>query len=255
MSAQQHANLDKEDLEFYLETKKSIDNILDQKIISLTKHHHPSEIEVKKLTEECEKQYFENMTKRIENDVALHTHTIVLVIEELKESNPLLYKKFNNISKLTESGELNKMIADCKSIKDFKNFTKNLLTLSEDDKNEIYKIGSKWFESDCFDKALSCFYFLSVIEPTNVTYWISRGMAQQNLGKYIDAINSYYRVISLAPEYFLSYLQIIECTILNEQLDIAKQLLENIMKEVDPKEYSNNQTYVSKINDFKKILL
>jgi tetratricopeptide (TPR) repeat protein len=173
--------------------------------------------------------------------------------EQLKVDNVNLFEKFNSTSNDINEEQLNENLKLCKTKEDVEKLFP--IPFSAEEIKELYELGKKHFENKYFEKALLYFHFLVTIDQLNVTFWISKAATEQNLMNYEGAISSYVIITKLKPGYFMPYLLIIDCLILNNQLVEAKQNFEGILNSVDPEEYSNNDVYVSKINDIKEILI
>jgi len=197
-------------------------------------------------TKETEDVFFKNMVAQLEKFVQESTP----FIEQLKVDNPTLFKNLTTTQVNIEA--IQKKIADCKTTEDFKKIYNN--PLNSNDLAVINQLGEKWFNENQFEKAHHYFFFLSAVDPANADVWIAKGMAEQNLSHYEEALGSYSMAINLSPTYLLPYLQIIDCLILSKKIDDAKQLFHFLEKEIDPKQYSENPFYVSKVNTIKEHL-
>ncbi len=230
-------NFDKEDLIFFSSIKKQIDELTDQEII--LKQKTSQKIDRKSIRDKKEREFLDNLNTLLQN-IALQCSGLG---EELKKDNIQIYEKLKSFCSDKES--IIEKYKDYSSIKELKNQCKNLL--SQEELKNLAEIGAQHFDQNRFNEARLYFLFLSVLEPFNANHCISKGMAEQNMKNYDEAIASYFMAITLDSTQLLPYLEIIDCFILSNRIDEAKQIFSQIEKEVHPNEYADNPFYASKI--------
>lgn len=199
----------------------------------------------KKLEEKHEIEVFDWIQKEIEKIAA----ELNIFLDQLKEDDIDLYKKIKSAQLTPE--QMKEKYKDCKTVEDFE---KKGVSLSEEEIRKIDELGKKWFDLNEFEKALIYFHFQAIIDFSNVDNWVAKGIAEQNLGRYENAIQSYYMAAHLNPSYFLPYLLIVESLILNKKLEEARLLYFGLINEVNADEYKDNEFYLSKINTLNNIL-
>jgi tetratricopeptide (TPR) repeat protein len=204
--------------EFLLEVKKEIDELVDREIFLKSKSAHPID----------EQAIWRAKAGKVINDYA------TCLDDWIKQGLPLgeLLKK--------DSIEIYEKLKSSAG-------RKNLLTPQEI--KELTAIGSSYFEKKQYDKARLYFILLVFLDPSNAHYYFLKARAEQNMKHYAEAIGSYFTAISLDPKPLLPYLQIIECLILNKNIQEAKQIYASLEKHVH-----QSAAYESKIKTIKNYL-
>lgn len=225
--------------------KQEIDKKIDEKAMALSKQGQV--IDPKKIKEECERQYFSSLVQFF-GDLS---QQMVSFFHQIAQDNPEIHRKLMEAGKDAETSMAS--LASCKTLNDL-NKLLPAWNLTEGEFEELYKLGKKWFEDDQFDKALFYFVFLTVNHPDSVENWLLKGMCEQNLGKYQEALSSYSELLQLNPGYALCYLQIMDCLILYGRLPEAKQCYALFMANTNPSDYSQDEFFVSKLKVIEQIL-
>jgi len=236
----------KEEQKFFTAIKTAIDHEVDAKTISLAKSNQP--YDKAKIKAQCEKTFF----SQIQHEWEKIAEKLSPFFLQLKHDHPDLLNKMqegvpSSVEKLTES------IKNCKKLSDFNKLSPTSKLTAEEIK-ELNRTGRKWFREHAFDKALSYFLFLITCDPNNVENWLAKGMAEQNLTNYDDALISYSTVLNLAPDYALCYLQIIECLIHKKQWEAAQQCYSAFVENTKPEEYRHDAFLTSKVKNIELFL-
>lgn len=236
----------KEEEEFFTAIKMAIDHEVDEKILNLTKLNQP--FDKKKIKEQCEKRFFSNVQHEWEKEA----EQLVPFFQLLQQDHPHLLEKLQGFTPSSKE-DFTESIKKCKHLADFNKLSPASQFTAEDLK-ELYNAGKKCFKEEAFDKALAYFLFLVSCDSKNPENWIAKGMAEQNMEKYDDALLSYATVLNLVPEYALCYLQIIECLIHKKQFDAAKQCYSAFMENTRPEEYSQDTFLITKVKSIESFL-
>ncbi|MFI0434234.1 MAG: hypothetical protein ACH350_00720 [Parachlamydiaceae bacterium] len=228
---------------FYFLIKNEIEEMIDVKLHSLYQKNPVETINVKKIEEECKNQFFDQLGEILEKSVKACTE----FYEVLKLDDPDLFDSLQG-----EFKAIARNVATCRSIHDLTQLKH--LSFSEKDENIIYAMGLKHFKEEQLDKAYLYFSFLTLIDAENAHIWLARGMVEQNLGRYQEALSSYSSSASLAPENLIVYFQIIDTLLLMKHHDEAKRVYETFMQEVDPELYSHHSLMISKLEKVRSYL-
>ena len=242
----------KEENRLFLSIKEYIDSAVDNELVTLNKNglmttKENSERFNDEIRKKHENKVFDLIQHEIENDAKL----ITSFFNQVKVDDIAIYEKL--IENQLDEETVNKKLQACRTVEDFSELYSN--PLSTENLQQLNEIGKKWFNNGAFDKALFYFHYLVTAEPKNVDNWLSKAITEQNLTKYQEAIQSYFIVIDLKPEYLLSYLQVIECLILNNQIEEGKIFFTNLIGVLETIDYSENELYVTKIKSLNDFLL
>ncbi len=109
--------------------------------------------------------------------------------------------------------------------------------------DRVYKVSVNHCTAGNLDKAFLCFNWLCLFDPKNPRVWFMKGMTEQSLKRYPEALLSYYQVISLDTDFINVYTQLMNCLILMGDLVSAKEIYKTFTKQVDPKIYANDRTF------------
>lgn len=242
-------NEQENELEFYLGVKAFVDQNVDSEVMTLSQTNQ--KIDIASITKKCEERFFSDLGKEIEDLVG----QLPSFFRQLELDNKIIYDKIYNqlvgLSKTSE--EFTNLIKSCITFKELNNLS-SAFVLTPEDLKKLYDQGKNWFTEEDYNKAFLYFLFLTSIDSQNAENWIARGMSEQNLGRFNEAIATYMIVIKLDPDYLLNYLQIIDCLILNKQLNEASQLYSTFMREIDPTDYSDSPFLLSKLEGIKNFI-
>lgn len=216
-----------------------------KKIIDETKHakihlHYEKKgegIDSEKIEEECSSQFFDALTNTFFDSIAM----CKIFFEYLQKDNPLLYVKLER-----ELIPLSAKLTGCKTMHALLELSRH--ALARGDQESIYSLGLKHFQEEYFEIAHLYFTFLSLIDSQNPEIWLIKGMAEQNLEKFQDALASYSSAISLAPGNLVTYVQMMELLLLMKRYKEAYHVYETFLREIDPDHYVKNSFMTSKLN-------
>ncbi len=237
---------DEEDISFFSTIKKEIDALTDKEVIALSKISQ--KIDVEAVHKKNATLFFNSVTAMLEK-CATQCNPF---FEQLKKDDSNLYEKLKNSAKDDTEETLIKKMSDYKTMKDLKKKYEHLLTTEE--LKKLQTIGENWLNTRQFDKAHLYFIFLSIFLPSNVDIWIFKGISEQNMMNYDEALQSYLTALTLDSTRLLPYLQMIDCLILNKKTEEAKQLYSALETEVHPNEYAAYPSYIKKLESIKQFL-
>lgn len=228
----------------FLSIQNEIEGMVDNKLHTLYQKGPVGRIDAKRVEVECKNQFFGDLSEVLDKSI----QGCAEFYELLKHDDPSLYEHLNK-----ELTPLSEKIGECQSIHDLIKLDK--VSISQEDQKKIYAIGFKYFKEELLEKAYVYFIFLTLIDPENHHIWLARGMAEQNLGKYADALSSYSSSISLSPGHLIAYLQMMDTLLLMREYDAAQQVYDSFMREVDSEIYSDNSVIVSKLSVVRSYLM
>lgn len=231
-----------EEIAFYTATRKTIDDLINKQMVEAS--IHSKKVDKIAIQTECE-EFFFNEFKRYLFQVNEDMEKFYKLIET---DNPKLFEK---MSKTAE--EMVPKLQTCKTFGDLLNLGKDN-PLSKGDIEKLYGRGLEWFEKSDFEKAYLYFSFLTMMDGKNPEMWFVKGMAEQNLNKLGEALNSYAMTITLDPRHIPPYIQLMDCLILANQLEKAEECFNNFMHEVDPKIYAKDEFIKSKLKNIEDFL-
>ncbi|MES2199741.1 MAG: hypothetical protein V4489_06200 [Chlamydiota bacterium] len=237
-------NFDEEDIALLSALNKEIDELTDKEI--LLRYKTSQDVNTKEIRVKKEKEFFDNIKVQLEKFVT----QCIPFGEQLKVDDMQIYEKLK--AGALDEETLKKKLSDYTALKELKKATMAILTGEE--LKKLTEIGKKHFNDGHFDKAHLYFLFLSAMDASNADIWLCKGMAEQNLQSYTEALQSYFTAITLDPTLLLTYLQIIDCLILNKSIEEAKQFYSVFQNEISPHEYSDDPFYISKVEAIKQHL-
>jgi len=203
---------------FFSSIKSAVDLDFQNQINQLSKLNIP--INPKEIRERCEKKFFANIEKELSKTAELNKQFLALIRED---NLPLFDKIIETFSKISRSEEeLNEKIRSFKKLADFESLNPD--TLSQEEIKEIHQLGNKWFESGDYDKSLLYFTFLSAVDSKNQEVWLAKGMSEQNIQRYEEALASYSVVLNLDPSVLMTYLLVMECLLSVSKISEAEQI-------------------------------
>lgn len=246
MSETNQNNYTPDDKEFFAGVKAVIDRSVDEKIMSLSKTKQP--IDKAAITEQCTKDFFTGVAHEWEKMAV----QLAPFFPQLQHDNPEIFNKLRSALPPSEEAYI-QSIKNCKSLRDFTALSPGTHLPTEDLKT-LYEIGRKRFQENAYNKAIPYFLFLISCDPKNPDYWLAKGMAEQNLGKYDEALLSYYTVLQIDPTYALCYLQVMDTLIFKGQIDAAKQCYSAFIENSRPEEYSDDPFFVAKLKKIETLI-
>ena len=93
---------------------------------------------------------------------------------------------------------------------------------------------------------MGSYVFLSFVDELNADVWLLKGMSEQNMQRYEEALQSYFTSVKADPTVLLSYIQIVDTLLLSGKVDEARQVYSTLQAEIEPSEYLNYPFYASK---------
>lgn len=100
--------------------------------------------------------------------------------------------------------------------------------LSEGQANAIYAAAYHLSERGKHDQACALFALLGMYEPQEPKYAHATGMCFRRMGQYEQAIPLFARAMALRPNDYAPAFQLVECMMLLNKRNEAKELLEMI---------------------------
>lgn len=221
-----------------IEVKKAIGKLVNDKVVEAKAKGITPDLSVIEM--ECEEQFFDEFQHQIE----LASENTVQFLNQLKADEPVLFEKIRKDFSIkvpkVEQGCPVPFNEDDLSIGDPH-------PLTSEEVQHFYQRGLDWFDQEDYDKAFLYFSFLTFNRPDDPEMWFVKGMAEQNLLRFDEALISYGRTISLNPQSLLPYIHIIDTLILAQELDKAKEFYEGFIREVKPEDYADNPIVRAKL--------
>jgi tetratricopeptide (TPR) repeat protein len=143
-------------------------------------------------------------------------------------------------------------LSKCKNVRALLRLTEHAFSPHEIKK--IQQMGLKHFQNQHIDQAHLYFTFLTMIDSENASIWLAKGMAEQSLEKFEEALVSYSNALTLLPQGIVTYIQIIETLILMKKIEQAQQVYDIFVKEIDQNLFAHDEFLVSKVNGVKEFL-
>lgn len=225
------------------EAFSQIKKIIDERVFAKMSKPGAQTANINDVEKECQAAVFNELKKTISEQFEVITpFARQLALDDIN--------LFNSIKSKTNQTEILELMNSNK-IEDLKNYP---AVLSSDDLDAIYNLGYKWFQSNEYDKALLYFSYLSLLDGLNSSVWKMKGMTEYHLQKYYNALRSYVLAINYNPTDLISYIYIIYCLILTQQIEAAKQVYEDFSKEIDPDVYMDNSEIKEKLKLIKQFL-
>lgn len=237
------AKLSHEEAEFFHQVDEQVDEKVHGKIRKQHKHGH-QKIDEKAIEEECAQEVFQELQKPVTEMI----HTGEQFFKQLKHDDPHLYVEFGH--------ELEVKGVDLQKVTDFDAFVEYWNQHQIDPKMlyKIYQIGERHYVSREFEKAHLYFTWLCAADAKSPQMWFVKGIVEQSMKKFGDAVASFCQVITLDPTIVNVYTQLMNCLILMGELEAARQVFDIFSKEIDPKDYKNDNFITNNVNSIKEIL-
>lgn len=212
------------------EMKKMIDEEIDKRVlekINALQNAHTPNIDAAKIEKECRDELIKEVIRQVKED----EKKIPEFFQQLQLDNPKLY-------------EVLKLRADqsmANSVEKFK------ITLDKDELEKLLSLGRKWFVEDDYNKAFLYFCFITLADPKNADAWLKRGMAEHNLQKYDNAMQSYASSLMIDPRSLLTYINLMNSLILANRIEEAKQIYDDLAPDLDPSFFTNGSDIANKL--------
>lgn len=220
--------------EVLTDIKYQINSIINRKILE-KKLREKSAKSVLEIEKESEEEFFNDLTRKLENDVA----DMDLFLRQLEIDHPKILEK------------IKVKIAPVKTLNDLLLLPTPNTLLDKSDIHDLYALGLDWFYQEAYERAFLYFSFLAFVEPKNSDIWFIKGNVEQRLGKLKEALMSYYRTIHLNPTHLLPYIHIMETLIQLKQLELALKSYNAFIQEVDPSIYAKNESLKKQLASIK----
>lgn len=219
-----------------------IDRLVNLKVQSLSKSSLP--IDEDKIRAECELSVFNQLKNEFHKEF---DHTIMFY-DQLNKDNTNLYHRI--IEEMTEN------IVGSEKNKSFKDLmAASYVKPKKEDLDKVEQIAYSWFEKQHWENASLYFYYLSQVDKDNPIQWLMSGMCQHHLGKFDQALKSYFIATSLAPQNTVAHIQLMRCLIAANHLDMAKQYFAQFLNEFNVEELKKDKYFNSEIEGIKNNLI
>ncbi len=171
----------------------------------------------------------------------------VEALDVLKTDHLVLYNKIIEVFKnvYINEEESIKKLKSCKRWHDFKKLMPVIFPPSLID--EIFAIGEDYYCREDFNRARILFSFLILISSKNPIFWLIKGLSEQNIERYDEALVSYHQAIQFDPTLFLTYLHIIECLLILSKTNEAMQVYGIFINEINKEDYENEEIVMLKL--------
>lgn len=207
---------------------EQINEMVDKKIM-LRSGKSQLPINRKEIEKECEREFLKQMESSLEQS----TTTCKIFYDYLMHDSPGLFavvtERLNAIK--VES------IEDILNIGQFAPEEKILVKIKE--------MGFEFLNKGEYPKSYYYFSYLTLVQPNNPQVWFLKGMAEHNLTKFTEALQSYDKAIELAPHYIAAHIHRLNCLLAAQRSQEAKKHYEQFMLDFDSREYAGNE-FVSK---------
>lgn len=126
-----------------------------------------------------------------------------------------------------------------------------VLNISEDSQKTFNKIVEHFINENRFDDAKDVQAFLLAINPNKVESWLNLGFCQYNLGRYEEAIESYYVVTQKDEDDIRAYYFIAVCYLQLGQTDQANEIADELLKVLHREDPSS--IWIERIENLKRL--
>lgn len=232
-----------------------VTTLVDQEVVALNNRPLSGGLVSKKMIEDTRTKHENKIFDLLKVELEKMCIQSVSFILYLQEDDNELYQKLTEAleSKQFDAESFNTKLKQCKSKKDFEEIVVKPFTSEELQK--VCDYGKKWFEQNEFEKAQAYFQYLIGMDPSNADYWLFKGMTEQALTNYEEAIICFTKIVDLKPDYLMSHLLIVDCLISNDQIQEAKEYFNQVLNIVSEDEYADDELFVSTINSLKETLM
>lgn len=242
-SMPKQSTLNREEVDFFQQIKELVDEKVQAKIHE--EKHLRHKIKDKVLIEkECADALFHKM----EAPLLQTMQNVELFHDHLEKQHPELFSQIKH--------HFQKEIEELKKIRSFHQIVEygKKKKMSPALLNKVYEVGANHCTARNLDNAFLCFTWLCLFNPQNPKVWFMKGVIEQNLKKYPDALLSYYQTLSLNADFINVYTQLMNCLILMGDLTTAKNIYKKFTHEVDPKTYAHDEGFCENMKCIKEIL-
>lgn len=235
------SEISEKELSFYHLLDEEISERVNQEI-EVKIHHGSTEIDEAGLREKYTKQVFQELNNPIESII----REIIRFYDLLKEDDLEIYEEV----KLAGGNDQNIDANDFSNLIN-RGTEKNV---SDELLKKVYEIGVRHYSSSDFEKALPYFTWLCAKDPKNLQMWFMKGIVEQNLQNYQQALVTYNYIITLDSGFTPVYAQLINCLILLGNLDEARTIYESFIGEVDQSSYAGDISFIENLKIIKEVL-
>lgn len=230
------AKYSEKEIALFQQIRNSIEDCVYKKINSM-RNEKKTASDINVIERECEASFF----KEFEAQIKIEQNNCSEFFDQLHQDNTQIYEK---IKMHAEQGLRNPNLKEikCQAIP------------SSEELAEVYQLGIDWFNKNDFRNAFLYFAYFSIIDSENANAWLARAMTEQNLKRYEDALKSYAISLALNPDNLMTTLNTMNCLILAEHLEEAKQIYEEFTRNVNPIDYEGNDEITSKLTMIKKYI-
>lgn len=206
------------------------------------RHHH--KIDEEAIRKKCAKEVFHEIEEATKSAYT----SVIAFFDLLKLENAHL---FDQIEKQSAS-----VLESTKDATNFHEFFEQGKMRKIDPKllEEVYTMGLHHYQKKQYDKAYLYFNWMSMVDPSNPQAWFNRGVAEQNLHKFNEAISSYLHLLSHFPRYMPAYAQLMNCLLIVGKLDTAKQVYEEFTHLFHAKDYDADKPFAENLARIKSAL-
>jgi len=206
-----------------------------------TGHHKIDEAGIEK---QCTTEFFSEFEGQVSQSCKYTDDFLAL----LKHDDAKLYEQLSH--------KIEHYSADFEKVKNFHDLVKfgKHLKFSEPMLEKIFQIGTHHYKTGHYQNAFLYFNWLCSVEGDNPQMWFLKGVVEQNLERYNDALISYYGVIALHQDFIPVYTQLMNCLLLMGNKKAAKEVYDIFTKNVDPSAYKHDKTFVENLHCLKDVL-
>ncbi len=205
--------------------------------------HHP-----KKSKKEIEKECCEQTFDETQGALAMLLETFIRFYQVLKQDNPKLFETITE-----ELAATSELLKDNMSFHELIELA-NKHPVDEQAKHQVFLIAKRHFKEAEYEKAFLYFSWLCSSDATNPEMWFLRGLTEEHLKQYEEALASYHQAIATDPSYTKVYPQFMKCLIAMGKTPIAKKVYHEFLKTVDPKLYAKDHVFCKELAELKKRL-
>lgn len=240
--------------------KAEIDKRVLIKIQWLEKSHHNAKIDPKKIEKECIQELVLGMEPQFENNSKI----LINFKERLKEDHPDLYKqliewqakqaagdRIEDLLKSQKSGEMT--LEDIATLLGIDNDPSSKV-FTDQDLDILFNIAKNWFSKNEYSRAYDYLVSLTILSAQSSEVWLMRGIIEQHLGKFDNAIESYFKAILYDPNDIKIFINLMNCLILANKLEQAKAVYDKFKLEIDPSMYSHDEQIAKGLESIRKFV-
>lgn len=217
--------LSQEEIALFSEIRDAIDAHVHDKVSKELKLQ-PSKIDEASIEEECTREIFQEMA----TPLAIAMEDVVKFTQLLKVEDE---KAYEELASQVSPEDLKKSLSKKDTtFNDLIEFSKKHAASSEL-LDKIYLLGLNHYQSGENEKAFLYFNWLCTADADNAQVWFLKGLIEESLGKFQDAIVTHYMAMSLDPTMLQVYPQLISCFLLTGDIATAKSLYDIFTAEIN----------------------